>query len=113
MFIPAYYADLLLAKLDNLKQYSMTVKEYFHDFKICVMFDSLDEYRKDTMRRFIKDLNSEIQMLLICQTYSSISHLFLLGCNAQNQLLSFKDSSMNNHHDRFVECIADRPSSQI
>ena len=59
-FVPAYYADHLLAKLDNLKQGSRTVKEYYHVFKICIMFGGLDECMEDVMSRFMKGLNFEI-----------------------------------------------------
>jgi hypothetical protein len=53
-FIPAYYVDHLLAKLDNLEQDSSTVNKYYHEFKICVLFDGLDECKKDVMSRFMK-----------------------------------------------------------
>jgi hypothetical protein len=53
-FIPAYYVDHLLAKLDNLQQCSITVNEYYHEFKICVLFGGLDECNKDVMSRFMK-----------------------------------------------------------
>jgi hypothetical protein len=46
-FIHAYYVDHLLSKLGNLKQGAMTVKEYYHDFKICTMFAGLDECMGD------------------------------------------------------------------
>jgi hypothetical protein len=42
-FIPTYYADNLLSKLDTLKKDSRTVKDYYHDFKICIMFAGLDK----------------------------------------------------------------------
>jgi hypothetical protein len=77
-FIPTYYVDHLLAKLDNLKQGSSTVNKYYHEFKICVLFDSLDECKKDVMSRFMKGLNYEIQTMLIHETYSHIGHLFYL-----------------------------------
>jgi hypothetical protein len=78
-FIPAYYVDHLIAKLDNLKQGSSTVNKYYHEFKICVLFGSLDECKKDVMSRFTKGLNSEIRTMLIHETYSHIGHLFLLA----------------------------------
>jgi hypothetical protein len=83
-FIPTYYVDHLLAKLDNLEQGSITVNEYYHEFKICVLFGGLDECRKDVMSRFMKGLNSEIQTMLIHETYSYIGHLFLLAQIAEN-----------------------------
>ena len=48
-YVPEYYVDCLLAKLYNLNQGSRTAKEYYHTFKICVMFDGLDECKKDVM----------------------------------------------------------------
>jgi hypothetical protein len=78
-FILAYYVDHLLAKLDNLKQGSSTVNEYYHEFKICMLFGSLDECKKDVMSRFMKGLNSEIQTTLIHETYNYIGLLFLLA----------------------------------
>jgi hypothetical protein len=56
-FIPAYYVDHLLAKLDNLKQGSSTMNEYYHEFKMCVLFGGLDECKKDVISRFMKGLN--------------------------------------------------------
>jgi hypothetical protein len=55
------------------------VNEYYLEFKICVLFGVLDECKKDVMSRFMKGLNSEIQTMLIHETYSYISHLFLLA----------------------------------
>ena len=66
IFIPVFYAVHLRFKLDNLKKDSMTIKEYFYYFKVCIMFGVLDECREDTMSKFMKGLNCEIQILLIC-----------------------------------------------
>jgi hypothetical protein len=43
-FVPSYYARDLINKFQQLKQGSSTVNEYYHEFKICVLFGSLDEY---------------------------------------------------------------------
>ena len=82
-FVPAYYADHLLAKLDNLKQGSRTVKEYYHVFKICIMFGGLDECVEDVMSRFMRGLNSEIRTLLISKSYRCIGELFWLAVHAE------------------------------
>jgi hypothetical protein len=86
-FIPAYYVDHLLGKLDNLKQGSSTVNEYYHEFKICVLFGGLDECKKDVMSRFMKGLNSKIQTMLIHETYIHIGHLLLLARIAEKDIL--------------------------
>jgi hypothetical protein len=63
------------------------VNEYYHEFKICVLFGSLDECNKDVMSRFMKGLNSKIQTMLIHETYNHIGHLFLLARIAEKQIL--------------------------
>ena len=75
VYIPAYYIDYLLTKLEKLKNGSRTVKQYYHDFKFCVMFGGLDECMEDVMSRFTKGLNFKIQTLLIGETYNHISCL--------------------------------------
>ena len=86
-FVPAYYVDYLLAKLDNLKQGSKTVKQYYHNFKICIMFGGLDECMEDVMSRFMRGLNSEIRTLLISKSYCHIGQLFCLALNAEKEIL--------------------------
>jgi hypothetical protein len=99
-FILAYYVDHLLAKLDNLKQGSSTVNEYYHEFKICVLFGGLDECKKDVMSRFMKGLNSEIETMLIHEIYSYIGHLFLLARIAEKDIsLSSNTCIKNVTHD--------------
>jgi hypothetical protein len=78
-FVPSYYARDLINKLQQLKWGSSTMNEYYHEFKIYVLFGSLDERKKDVMSRFMKGLNYEIQTMLIHETYSYIGHLFLLA----------------------------------
>jgi hypothetical protein len=95
-FIPAYYVDHLLAKLDNMKQGSSAVNEYYHEFKICVLFGGLDDCKKDVMSRFMKGLNSEIQTMLIHETYSYIGHLFLLARIAEKQISVSSNTCMKN-----------------
>jgi hypothetical protein len=61
------------------------VNEYYHEFKICVLFGSLDECKKDVMSRFMKGLNSKFRSMLIHETYSHIGHFFLLARIAKNR----------------------------
>jgi hypothetical protein len=86
----------LLAKLDNLKQGSRTVKEYYHIFKICILFGGLDECMEDVMNRFMRGLNSEIRTLLIGKSYSRIGQLFCLALNAEMDNLSFVNTCKND-----------------
>src|SRR5688572_5229580 len=125
-FIPEYYANYLLAKLDNLRQGSRTVKEYFHDFKICIMYGGLDECMEDVMCRFMRGLNSEIQTLLLSKSYIHIGQLFCLALNAEKEILLSVNTCKNdvthyiqnlstlhaNEEQQIVEPIADFPLSQ-
>jgi hypothetical protein len=97
-YIPAYCVDHLLTTLEKLKQGSRTMKQYYHDFKICIMFGHLDECMEDVMSKFMRGLNSEIQTCLINESYSHISHLFLLAHKAEKE--------------EIVEPAADLPFSQ-
>jgi len=101
------------------------VKQYFHYFKICIMFGGLVECMEYVMSRFLKGLNSEIQTLLLNETSSHMSHLFLLACIAENQILSSEDTCKTvvthdephlstlhaNQEQQIMETIADLPLS--
>jgi hypothetical protein len=91
-YVPEYYVDCLRAKLYNLMQGSRTVKEYFHTFKICVMFAGLEECREDNMNRFMKGLNSEIQTLLVGKSYNNIASLFWLDVSVEKEILLSMDT---------------------
>jgi hypothetical protein len=65
---------------------SSTVNEYYHEFKICVLFGGLEECKKDVMSRIMNGLNSQIQTMLIHETYSYIDHMFLLARIAEKQI---------------------------
>ena len=125
-YIPAYYVDHLLTKLEKLKQGSRTVKQYYHDFKICIMFGGLDECMEDVMNRFMRGLNSEIRNLLIGKSYCYIGQLFCLALHAEKEILSFVNTCKNdvthsvqtlstlhaNKEQRIVEPAADSTFSQ-
>nr|AAM08499.1 Putative retroelement [Oryza sativa Japonica Group] len=82
----SYYKRTLLEKLEHIKQGDKTVREYFHDFKICITYSGLKE-NENTMTRFFRGLNSDIQAGLINVTYNHISHLFMLACSVESNIL--------------------------
>ena len=100
-FIRSYYTHALLEKLQHLKQGSRTVKEYYHEFKICILYGALKESREDTMSRFLRGLNSEIQAMLVHKTYNH-TYMFLIACNIEKHIVQsmeeqyFASLSMNN-----------------
>ena len=114
-YIPTYYVDHLLTKLQKLKQGSRIVKQYYHDFKICVLFGGFDECLEETMSRFMRGLNSEIQTLLLKEKSSHISHLFLLACTAENEILLSAQSCkiFVTHDERHLSTLHDNQEQQI
>jgi len=126
VFVPQYYADHLLKKLENLKQGSRTVTEYHHIFKICVIFGGLEETTKDVTSRFMRGLNSEIQNLLSSKICNNLSLVFLLARKAETQILlssntcknivicasSFSSTTHANQEHQVVESTANLPLSQ-
>jgi hypothetical protein len=95
-YVPEYYDDCLLAKLDNLKQCSRTVKQYYRTFNICVMFGGLDECMDKVMSRFKKGFNSEIQTMLVVKSYNNIVSLLWLSMSAEKEILLSVNTCKND-----------------
>ena len=87
-FVTSYYKCTLREKLEHLKQGDRTVREYIHEFKVCIIYSGLKECNENTMRRFSNGLNSEIQVLLDNVTYNHIGHLFMLARSIESQIIS-------------------------
>jgi hypothetical protein len=86
-FVPEYYADHLLAKLQSLKQGSNTIKLYCLDLQILMLQCDLIEYEDATKNRFLRCLNKEIYDILVHETYTSLPQLLNLACTAENEIL--------------------------
>nr|AAQ56449.1 putative gag-pol polyprotein [Oryza sativa Japonica Group] len=86
VYVPMYYADILFNKLQCLKQDTRTVTSYYHDMQACLLRCGLDECEEAKELRFLCGLNKEIQDMLDCQRYTSLSHLLQLACNAESKI---------------------------
>ena len=86
-FVFSYYRRALLEKWEHLKQGDKTVREYFHDFKICITYSGLQESNENTMTRFFRGLNFNIQAGLVNVTYNHIGQLFMLACIVERKIL--------------------------
>ena len=103
------------------------MKEYHHDFKICIIFGGLDECMEDVMSRFMRGFNSKIQTLLISNSYSHIGQLFCLALNAEKEILLSVNNCKNDvaqniqnlstlhalEEQQIVESTVDLPLSQV
>jgi hypothetical protein len=81
--VPEYYADYLLAKLNNLKQGDNSIKTYYHNLKFHIMRCGLEECEEATENRFLRGLNTEIQDMLLNEIYNSLTCLVELTCKIE------------------------------
>jgi hypothetical protein len=77
--IPEYYANHLLAKLNSLKQSANSI-EKFHITRCC-----LEECEEGTKNRFLRGLNTEIQDMILHETYNSLTCLVELASKIEIQ----------------------------
>ena len=82
-FVPSYYARNLLHKLQQLRQGTQSVEEYYQELQIGLLRCGLVENEEAAMARFVGGLNREIQDILAYKEYNSITHLFHLACKAE------------------------------
>lgn len=66
-FIPTHYYCNLYQKLQNLKQGSRSVEEYFKEMEVAMIRTNVEEDCKATMARFLSGLNTKITNLIKLQ----------------------------------------------
>jgi hypothetical protein len=76
----------LLAKLNNLKQGDNSIETYYHNLKFHIMRCGLEQCEKTTENRFLRGLNTEIQDMLLHETYNSLTCLVKLASKIEIQL---------------------------
>jgi hypothetical protein len=81
-----YYADYLLAKLNNLKQGDNSTETYYHNLKFHIIHCGLEECEEATENRFLRGLHIEIQDMLLHETYNSLTCLVKLASKIEIQL---------------------------
>jgi hypothetical protein len=84
--VTEYYADYLLAKLNNLKQGDNSIETYYHNLKFHIVRCGLEECEEATKNRFLRGLNTEIQDMLLHETYNSLTCLVKLASKIEIQL---------------------------
>src|SRR6266540_2180712 len=85
-FVPSYYARDLLYKLQQLRQGTQSVEEYYQELQIGLLRCGLVENEEAAMARFVGGLNREIQDILAYKEYNSITRLFHLVCKAEREV---------------------------
>jgi hypothetical protein len=84
--VTEYYADYLVAKLNNLKQGDNSIETYCHNLKFHIMRCGLEECEETTENRFLRGLITEIQDMLLHKTYNSLTYLVKLASMIEIQL---------------------------
>jgi hypothetical protein len=85
-FVPSYYACDLLHKLQQLKQGSKSVEDYYQELQMGMLRCGLEESEDCAIARFMGGLNQEIQDILAYKEYNSITRLFHLACKADREV---------------------------
>jgi hypothetical protein len=84
--VPEYCTDYLLAKLNSLKQGDNSIETYYHNLKFHIMRYGLEECEEATENRLLRGLNTEIQDMILHETYNSLTCLVELACKIEIQL---------------------------
>jgi hypothetical protein len=82
----------LLAKLNSLKQCNNSIETYYHNLKFHIMRCDLEECEEATENRFLRGLNTEIQDMLLHETYNSLTCLVELASKIEIQLALTKET---------------------
>ena len=78
-YVPSYYAHDLLNRLQQLRQGTKGVEEYYQELQMGMLHCNIEEDEEPTMARFMGGLKCEIQDILAYKEYNDITHLFHLA----------------------------------
>jgi hypothetical protein len=95
-FVPSYHARDLLHKLQQLRQGTKSVEEYYQELQMGMLRCGLEENEDAAMARFMGGLNREIQDILAYKEYNSVTRLFHLACNAEREVQGRRASMRTN-----------------
>ena len=85
-FVPTYYARDLLNRLQQLRQGTKSVEEYYHELQMGMLHCNIEHEEEATMARFMGGLNREIQDILAYKEYNNITRLFHLACKTEREV---------------------------
>ncbi|XP_066344069.1 uncharacterized protein [Miscanthus floridulus] len=95
-FVPSYYSRDLLHKLQQLRQGSKSVEEYYQELQMGMLRCRLEENEDGAIARFMGGLNREIQDILAYKEYNSVNRLFHLACKAEREVQGRRASMRAN-----------------
>ncbi|KAK8553269.1 hypothetical protein V6N13_105187 [Hibiscus sabdariffa] len=84
-FVPSHYHRELYQKLQNLKQGSRTVEDFFKEMEMAIMRANIVEDREATMARFLAGLNTEIANIVELQHYVELEDMVHMAIKVEKQ----------------------------
>src|SRR3954462_14963269 len=85
-FVPNYYNRDLFKKLQQLKQGTKSVEEYYKEMEIAMIRANFKEDDEQTMARFLNGLNHPIKKIADFQPYSNLIELVHQATKAERQV---------------------------
>jgi hypothetical protein len=82
-FVPSYYARDLLHKLQQLRQGTKSVEEYYQELQMGMLRCKIEEGEEPAIARFMGGLNREIWDILEYKDFNSITKCFHFVCKAK------------------------------
>lgn len=101
-FVPTYYNRDLFKKLQQLKQGTNSVEEYYKEMEIAMIRANVTEDDEKTMARFLNGLNHPIKKIGDFQPYSNLIELVHQATKAERQVQDdFKYAKFSSKSYRF------------
>jgi hypothetical protein len=85
-FLPNHYYRGLYQKLQNLKQGSKSVDDYYKEMELAMIRANVEKDREATMARFLHGLNSEIAVVVEMQHYVELTDMVHQAIKVEEQL---------------------------
>lgn len=84
--MPRHYKRALFDKLQNMKQSSHSVEEYYKEMELAMIQAKVQEQDEQTMARFILGLNHNVKRIVNFQPYNNLYELVHHATKAERQL---------------------------
>ena len=94
-FVPSYYARDLLHKLQQLRQGTKSVEEYYQELQMGMLHCQIEEGEEPAIARFVGGLNREIQDIVEYKDYNSITKCFHIACKAEREVHGWRAARSN------------------
>jgi hypothetical protein len=94
-FVPSYYARDLLHKLQQLRQGTKSVDEYYQELQIGMLRSNI-EGNEPAIARFVGGLNRQIRDIVEYREYTNIIDCFHIACKAEREVQGRHASARSN-----------------